>query len=485
MRRFYVCLCLAATLLLASCTPKGVDVTRFGLEDAMIAKDLAVFPQDLTVYAERAGKNTALMPPDRQGKEDARYDANFFAAWEKGVSHLSKADVFEGVQNMSPTKGFAENLRPWNPERWQALIASCAMDDYGSVPVRQAITVAETPLRRMPTDAPYFLDPNRGGEGFPFDYMQNSALWVGTPVAVIHLSRDRMWAFVQTRLVSGWARVSNLASVDKAFIRAWQSRPMLAIVQDNVILHVGDRPVDAVSGDSHSVVVHVGTILPLARATAVLREPKSPHVLVNVPLRSTDGKAVMATALAPIYTARQKPLFLTPQNLAMVGNAMMGQPYGWGGLFSQRDCSAAMHDLFTPFGIWLPRNSGSQGKLGQRLDLAGLSPEQKEERIVRDGIPFFSLVSMPGHVGLYLGSFLIQDGKQERDVPVMFHNMWGLRVVEGSGETKREGRGVIGKAVVTSLKPGAEHTTISSPASLLDRVSGLAILPEPLSGERK
>ena len=485
MRSFPFCLCLAAALLLASCTPKGLDVTQFGLEDAVIANDLAVFPQDLTVYAERVGKSTALMPPERQGREDARYDANFFAAWEKGVSYLPKDEVFEGVKNMSPAKGFAENLRPWNPERWQALIANCAMNGYGRVPVRQAITVTETPLRRMPTDAPYFLNPAKGGEGFPFDYMQNSALWVGTPVAVIHISRDGVWAFVQTRLVSGWARVSSLASVDKAFIHAWQSRPMLAIVQDNVIMPVGDKPVDAVSGSSHSVVAHVGTILPLARATAALREPKSPHVLVHVPMRSVSGKAVMATALAPIYAARQKPLFLTPQNLALVGNAMMGQPYGWGGLFSQRDCSAAMHDLFTPFGIWLPRNSGPQGKTGKRLDLAGLSPDQKEKRIARDGVPFFSLVGMPGHVGLYLGTFPVQDGKQEREVPVMFHNMWGLRVADGSGENRREGRGVIGKAVVTSLRPGAEHPTISSPASLLDRINGLAVLPEPLPGERQ
>ena len=484
MHRFRFCLFLLALVVLAACTPKGVDITRFGLEDAVIAKDLAVFPQDLTVYAERAGKDAALMAPERQGREDARFDANFFAAWEKGISHLPKDAVFEGVKAMSPANGYAENLRPWNPERWQTLVANCVMEFYGTVPVRQAITVTATPLRRMPTDAPYFLDPNKGGEGFPFDYMQNSTLWVGTPVAVIHISQDGQWAFVQTRLVSGWARVSHLATVDAAFIRAWQSRPMMAFVQDNVALFVGDRPADAVSGGAISLVTHVGTVLPLSRATAALREPKSPHVLVHVPLRAADGKAIMATALAPIYAARQKPMYLTPQNLALVGNAMMGQPYGWGGMFLQRDCSAAMHDLFAPFGIWLPRNSRPQGAMGRRLDLAGLAPAQKEERIARDGIPFFSLVSMPGHVGLYLGTFPVTDEKQTRDVPVMFHNVWGLRVVDGTGENRREGRGVIGKAVVTSLRPGVEHHNISSPASLLDRINGLAIFPEPLPGER-
>ncbi|MCC8193500.1 MAG: SH3 domain-containing protein [Deltaproteobacteria bacterium] len=475
-----VLLCLAMLSALTACGPKsGVDVTRFGLQDAVIARDLAVFPQDLTVYAERAGKDAALMDRERQGREDARFDANFFAAWETTVSHLPKDFVFEAVKSMDPAKGYAENLRPWDPERWRELVDNAFMSAYGTVSVRPAITVATTSLRRMPTDAPYFLDPGQAGEGFPFDYMQNSVLWVGTPVAVIHVSLDGRWAFVQTRLVSGWARVSDLGAVDEPFIRTWRSRPLAVIVRDNTALPVRSGA-SAVTGRRWAVMAHVGTILPYAPSEPV----KSPHTLVYVPLRGTDGKAVMATAFSPIQATRAKPLDLTPLNVARVGNAMMGQPYGWGGLFGQRDCSAAMHDLFAPFGVWLPRNSRVQGRMGERIDLAGLSPDQKEARILRGGVPFFSLVGMPGHVGLYLGAYPVQDGGTTREVPVMFHNVWGLRVTSGSGKDKREGRGVIGKAVVTSLRPGAEHEQISSPASLLDRISGLAVLPEPLPQER-
>ncbi|SBV99428.1 NLP/P60 protein [uncultured delta proteobacterium] len=482
-RIFRILICLTALVSLAACAPKGVDVTRFGLEDAVVAADLGTFPQDLTVYAERAGKDTALMDPERQGGEDTRFDESFFAAWGGTVSHLPKDEVFEAVKNVDPAKGFAENLRPWGKDRWQELVSNCFMESYGGTPARPAITVGTAQLRRMPTDAPYFLDPGKGGEGFPFDYLQNSALWVGTPVAVIHVSRDRVWAYVQTRLVSGWTRAANLAAVDKAFITAWRSRPMAVLVQDNVELIVMDKKTDAVTGSEPAAVGYIGTILPLANAGS-LRVPKSPHVYVNLPLRASDGKAIMATALAPMYGTRKKPLHLTPLNVALVGNAMMGQPYGWGGLFGQRDCSAAMHDLFAPFGVWLPRNSRPQGQMGTRLDVAGLTPDQKEEKIMREGTPFFSLVSMPGHVGLYLGAYPKPGEKETRDVPVMFHNVWGLRIDSGSGADKREGRAVIGKAVVTSLRPGVEHEGISSPAGILDRISGLAILPEPLPGER-
>ncbi|MDL2209322.1 SH3 domain-containing protein [Desulfovibrio sp. OttesenSCG-928-O18] len=474
-----LCIFLLLTVLsgLAGCVARsGPDITKFGLSDAEIAADLGELPQDLTVYAERAGANTVLFAPDRQAAEDEKFNRRFFAAWDSGVGHLPKERVFEALNSMKPEKGFAENLRPYTDKVWQGLIANCFQEAYGNFAVRPAITVGTAHLRRMPTDLPYFVDPGQAGEGFPFDYMQNSVLWAGTPVAVIHVSRDLNWVYVQTHLVSGWTRATNLAVVDKAFISAWKSPPLGVIVQDNVELPVVTRKADAVTGGEISVLANVGTVLPLAARPSGVREPKSPHVFIHVPVRGTDGRAIMGTALAPMYATRKKPLPLTPGHVASVGNAMMGQPYGWGGFYGRRDCSAAMRDLFAPFGIWLPRNSRPQGQMGERRDLSGLAPDAKEEAIMQKGVPFFSLVSMPGHVGLYLGAYPKKTGKVEKDVPVMFHNVWGLRVVTGSGKNKREGRGVIGKAVVTTLRPGVEHPDISTPASLLDRVAGLAIL---------
>lgn len=476
-------ICIIALSALTACGPKvgGVDVTRFGLDDAVIAEDLGVFPQDLTVYADRAGRDTHLMDASRQKMENARFDRLFFAAWSAGVPHAPKDMAFEAVKNMNPDKGFAENLRPWDKARWQGVVSNAFMEAYGGTPARPAITTDTAHLRRLPTDAPFFLDPGKGGEGFPFDYMQNSVLWIGTPVSVSHISRDHMWVFVQTSFVSGWTRVSNLAAVDAAFIEAWRSRPMAVITGDNVELAIRDGRTDAVTGTGPAAKAHVGTILPLAAAEVA----GSPHVFVNVPLRGADGRAVMATALASARATRQKPLPLTTGNIARVGNAMMGQPYGWGGMSAQRDCSATMRDMFAAFGIWMPRNSRAQGRMGAGLDLEDLSPDAKEEKIMREGVPFFSLVSLPGHVGLYLGSYPKKDARGgQRYVPVMFHNIWGLRVVRGVGGTKSVERAVIGKAVVTSLRPGAEHPAISTPASLLDRVSGLAILPGALPGER-
>lgn len=466
-------LCFAALCCFAGCAPKGPDITRFGLDDAVIARDLAALPQDLAEYARRAGENSLLLSSGEQARHDAVFTRRFFAAWEPTPQRPAKDTVFEGLAAMGPGRGFAENLRPYTEERWRDIRSNCFVEAYGETPIRPAITVGTAHLRRLPTDAPYFADPGAAGEGFPFDYMQNSALWIGTPVAVVHVSRDGQWVYVITNLVSGWTKSASIALVDKAFMKKWRSSPLCAVLMDDVDLSVvGTR--DAVTGAAMTVRAHIGVILPLAAPSKKIPQPTSPHTLAHVPLRSVDGKAAIATALAPMYAVRAKPLPLTPGNVAMVGQPMMGQPYGWGGLFGRRDCSAAMHDLFAPFGIWLPRNSRSQGQTGTRIDLAGLTPEQKEERVAAAGKPFFSLVSMPGHVGLYLGTYPMDRG----DVPVMFHNIWGLRTLAGRGDSAREGRGVIGKAVVTTLRPGAEHPSLSSPAGILDRVNGLAVLPE-------
>ena len=78
-------------------------------------------------------------------------------------------------------------------------MASLQRNSYPSL-ARPAITVRNTACRVFPTARPFFLDPGRAGEGFPFDYFQNSALWAGTPLLVTHVSLDGAWFFVEDLL---------------------------------------------------------------------------------------------------------------------------------------------------------------------------------------------------------------------------------------------------------------------------------------------
>ena len=105
------------------------------------------------------------------------------------------------------------------------------------------------------------------------------------------------------------------------------------------------------------------------------------------------------------------------------------------------------------------------------MDLKNLDPDAKEARIKAEAVPFFSLLWLRGHITLYLGVW--------ENKPVMFHNVWGLRVRSTGPDGKpADGRAVIGKACVTTLRPGAELPDITTPASLLDRIERVSILPE-------
>ena len=146
-----------------------------------------------------------------------------------------------------------------------------------------------------------------------------------------------------------------------------------------------------------------------------------------------------------------------------IANELLDQPYGWGGLYQNRDCSAMIQDLFTPFGIWLPRNSKAQAKKGGTyFDLSTLPPNKKESLIIKNSIPYLTLVWLPGHIMLYIG--------KNNDKAIVFHNIWGLRT------TDELGRKIIGKSVITSLNPGKGIRNIDPNSSLIKKVQGLTLL---------
>ena len=89
-------------------------------------------------------------------------------------------------------------------------------------------------------------------------------------------------------------------------------------------------------------------------------------------------------------------------------------------------------------------NSSAQAKAWQFISFVKASPSGKESIIKDEGVPFATLLWLRGHITLYIGEY--------KGEPVMFHNVWGVRTDDGNGE----GRHIIGRAVVTSLQPGAE-----------------------------
>ncbi|MCM2264583.1 MAG: SH3 domain-containing protein [Desulfuromonadales bacterium] len=414
--------------------------------------DLARYPQHAAAYVQAGTAERLLVPAEEQARLDAGYNERFFAPWRQQRASLSAEEAFWGVTSYGNRQGYAENLLPIGSARWQQLVSSLQRESYPSL-ARPAITVRNTVCRVFPTARPFFLDPSRAGEGFPFDYFQNSALWAGTPLLVTHVSVDGAWFFAETGFVAGWLPAQDLAWADEPFRSAYQTGQYAALLRDEVTLR-------SAAGEFLTL-THLGAIFPV-----VAQDATSLQLLV--PVRDADGAAVVRTAALAQELATRKPLPLQPGRIAELADHMLGQAYGWGGLFENRDCSATLRDLFTPFGIWLPRNSAEQAKSGGTFhDLANLDNAAKRDYLLQYGVPFYTLVWLKGHVGLYLGT------DPASGEPLLLHNLWGVRTTDSRG---REGRALVGRLAITTLHPGEERPDVED-GRFFRGILGMTILP--------
>ena len=95
-----------------------------------------------------------------------------------------------------------ENHKLATKDWFDKQIINSNFDDYNTL-TKKAIMLKNTNIRVLPTNSPMFYDPTQPGEGFPFDYNQNSAIKINTPIMVSHLSKDRAWAYVESGNVGG------------------------------------------------------------------------------------------------------------------------------------------------------------------------------------------------------------------------------------------------------------------------------------------
>lgn len=445
---------LALALILSACgTTKAPDISfqpkpKWG-EAKKPLDDLRELPQDAAAYIDKAKAEQPFLSAEAAKMRSEVYLERLFAPWRGGGNGAyARKSAMRSLSAYSRNLGYDESGQP-RTKAWADRIVQNANLRYFANARRPAIAVANTNLRAIPTMDNRFGTPGKPGQGYPFDILQVSALWLGTPMLVDHVSRDGAWALVETAIAPGWVRTDELAYVDDAFITQYHSRPFAAFVAEDVPL---------LPGPGKGLRAGVGTVLPVEDSDGV-------RLKVMVPVAGAGGRAETSPVWLTQGQAALMPLAATPVNVARAANQMMGQTYGWGGLDGKRDCSAATRDLLAPFGLWLPRNSAAQAKSGSFMSLEGMSPEEKEQAILRNGVPYGTLIWMPGHILLYIGQY--------KGHPIVFHNVWGMRTLEPNGT---EGRKVVGKAVVTTLRLGEIYPEVGPGRIMLNRVKGMTLV---------
>jgi len=368
--------------------------------------------------------------------------ANFFRPWKQKELSYSKEEAIWGV-SYKHTKLYLENHKLASQNWFNKQIENANFEEY-NLKTKHAITIKNTNVRVLPTNSPMFHNPLIPGEGFPFDYNQNSLLKINTPLIVSHFSKDKAWVYVESYFVTGWVEINSIAFVDKIFIKKFENSNFFISIKEKFPIYEF----------TFKEYIKVGTIF-----------PKQSNNIFIVARANNKQKAEISYIYLNEDEAEKMPLKYTYENRVKILNELLNEPYGWGGLLNNRDCSSFTQDYFSVFGKYLHRNSKAQTTNGKYLNISNLTLEEKKEFIKKNGIPFSTLVYLKGHIMLYIG---VKDNE-----PLVVHNVWSVKMRD---KNDKEFRHIIGKTTITTLEPAKELEGFTQDSNILKRVEGITIL---------
>lgn len=422
-------------LFLQACSSKS--------SQEIVLKDLIEYPQYASAYADNINNHDTSVD-----QED--YDEKYFSPWGYTKPPFSLESILWPFSSYTYDKSYGENLLPLPKEWFIQMQEKGNFDAYGTLN-KKAIALYYLNLRSFPTHKPVFKDPTQAGEGYPFDYLQNSGVHANEPLFVSHLSTDGQWAYVFTAYATGWVRTRNISFMEDRFTSQWKNARQIELIDEYC-------PIKDVNGNS-VFLSRIGMRLPL-----VSIEDK--HYIALAVTAGKNNTPTFTKVKIPFHVGREGKLTMNTANLVHIADLMLQSNYGWGGLHEERDCSSTLRDMYAPFGLWLPRNSSEQSKVGKVISLEELSKEEKKEIIIRDAVPFETLLYKKGHILLYLG---LKEGKI-----AVLHNAWGVKTVRNG----LEGRKIIGRTVISSLELGKEVENYDEEKGLLSELVSMNIITE-------
>jgi len=362
-----------------------------------------------------------------------RFRASFLSPWKNPISPKNATLIQEEFSFFKSKLGYAENRQKRKESWFNHLLENAHLQDYPNLK-RSGIVLTGTTLRHLPTAKPIF---NEETDSF-FDRLQKTTLYANTPVYVLHQSKDRAWFYIQSCYANGWVDARSVAWVTQDQIDTFSSSDWLAITMDEVLLETPSR---------YHCMGRIGMVLPKVKENLETFD----GMIFD---RDLNANAIQLSVSISKKQAQLQPVAFNSRNLKAITNQLSGKPYGWGGQYENRDCSALIKDLMVPFGLFLPRHSEDQAKkTGHYILFSHLKGQKIEEKIIKEGIAYQTVLWFPGHIMLYIGE---RGGKA-----YVFHAIWGLK----------DSPNIIGQSIISSL----DLRGITQ-ESLLDRLKGMTIL---------
>jgi len=266
-----------------------------------------------------------------------------------------------------------------------------------------------------------------------FDELQNNALDVGTPVAILHQSQDGQRFYARAEASSGWVKKDLIALSGREEIRAREGADSFIIVTSPK----ADIYQDEALTENYDY-AQMGTRFPTKGESSL------DAVKVRLMTRGDDGRAIAGIGYLKKEDVREGYLAYTPRHIFEQAFKLLNAPYGWGGMYGEQDCSRFVQQVFATVGIKLPRNSSEQANSGTVIAKFDEKTEgrDKKEVLITKAVPGTTLLGMSGHIMLYLGNV---DGR-----PYAIHATWAFRENQDGQEIRK----VINKVVVSDLSLG-------------------------------
>ena len=360
----------------------GYWVARLGDADRMLLDPAAVATQNARMRRlDPSLHDIEQLPPT--------LEAGQVRAWIEAASPRPAATLYDESGNQG------------SPRAIDKLVAALDFDDIPQTQVtRYGMVVRRADLRTFPTHLRVFSTP----DDRDLDRFQETALFPGTPVAVVHRSRDRHWLFVLSETYAGWIEAGAVAFGERAEVFAYRRRAPFVVVTGAQVrtVHTRERP------EVSELPLDMGVRLPLAEwpphAPVNGQHPGFGYV-VDLPVREADGTLAFVPALLPRSAdVAEGYLPLTKANLIRQAFKFLGERYGWGHRYNGRDCSGFVSEVLRSFGLVIPRNTGAQASspaLGGTVVEPGMGHEERLRLLAQAGVG--DLLYVPGHVMMVIG----------------------------------------------------------------------------------
>lgn len=415
-----------------------------GVEDAQLVPEfwIARAPAPDEVLMDRAAidaRNARLLQID-----DSMHD---LAALPPTLARAQVAGWIDGLASPPAKPLWDEQGKPVASSVIDAIVGNRAMAAIPATqPTRYGIAVERAALRAFPSTLRVF---NSDGDA-DIDRFQESALFPGDPVAIVHASADGQWLFVVSPRYAAWIEARAIAEGDRASVLGYATRTPYRVVTGAKPRTVFTREEPRLS----ELQLDMGVRIPLADwAPDKPVNGQHPYAawILDLPVRGADGRLEFAPALLQRNAdSADDYLPLTRANLIRQSFKFLGERYGWGHAYNGRDCSGFVSEIYRSMGVQLPRNTSDQAVSPVFARTRFEAGDSRAKRMAAvDALDVGDLIYIPGHVMMYVGRI---DG-----MPYVIHDTNGGSVLDARGELHSIRLNGVSLTPLLPLRFGKDH----------------------------